>query len=82
MHEPCAHFAEADGADVNGGDIRTGRHPLSHEAGGKRSQQGWVEALTKKLHILVSYSDQLPVCSSHLSYETRNMEETEGTEAR
>lgn len=28
MHEPCAHFAETDGADVNRGDIRTGRHPL------------------------------------------------------
>lgn len=37
MHEPCARFAETDGADVNGGDVRTGRHPLFHEAGGKES---------------------------------------------
>lgn len=50
--------------------------------GGGRSQRGWVEAFLKKLHILVLYSYQLPVCSSHLSCEMRNMEETEGTTAR
>lgn len=49
---------------------------------GEKSQQGWVEAFTKTLHILVLYSYQLPVCLSHLSCEVRNMEETEGTTAR
>ncbi len=34
MHEPCARFAETEGADVNRGDIRTGRHPFFHDAGG------------------------------------------------
>lgn len=46
---------------------------------GDRRQQGWAEALTKTLHILMLYSYRLPVCLSHLSCGMRNMEETEGT---
>ncbi|KAF3688387.1 hypothetical protein EXN66_Car004059 [Channa argus] len=34
MHEPCARFAGTDGADVNRGDIRTGRHSLPLDVGG------------------------------------------------
>ena len=34
MHEPCAHFAETDGADGNRGDISDGKDILCfHDAG-------------------------------------------------
>lgn len=82
MHEPCAHFAETDGADVKRGDIRTGRHPFFF-----RDAAGTVTTgMGGGHHKEITYSDvvfiPVPVCLSHLSCEIRNMEKTEGTTAR
>lgn len=69
------------GADVNRGDIWMGKHPLFFFLGmsGEWRRQAWVDALTKKLHILMLDSHPLPVCLSHLSCEMREVGKTEGT---
>lgn len=52
MHEPCAQFAETDGADINRGDIRTGRHPLFRNVGGMETA-----GLGGEFHKDITYSD-------------------------